>query len=193
MKTEKILAFIFLIGLIFKFMNWAGHGIILVTSLPLLTLLYFPGAFYFFCDKIIKRQNLALSILSGFFFSFIPIGILFKLMYWPGGQLPLLVGAISAMILLAVVYSLKSKAVTELAVYYRNMLLRTVVLTLLASFFYIVPTATLLKIQYSFDPELARLKELYYTHPTNEEYRRAHDAYLIKNNYNQFQDVDDSQ
>jgi len=142
--------------------------------------LYFPGAFYFFCDKVIKRQNLALSIISGFFLSLIPIGILFKIQYWPGGQLYLLIGTITAPVIMAIVLFLKSKAAEDLSIYYKNMFSRTIVLSVLTVLFYLTPTSTLLKIQYRSDPELARLKILYYENPGNEEYRKQHDEYLLK-------------
>jgi len=180
MKTEKTLSIIFLVGLIFKLLHWPGAGEILVISLSTIVMLYFPAAFYFFCDKVIKRQNLALSIVSGLFLSLIPLGILFKIMYWPGGQLYLLIGTVSAPIILTVIYFLKSKTTENLATYYNNMFSRTIVLTVLTITFYLIPTATLLNIQYWDDQELARLKTLHYTHPDNEEYKKQHDEYLLK-------------
>lgn len=180
MRTEKTLTIIFLVGLIFKLLHWPEAGIILVISLSTIAMLYFPGAFYFFCDKVIKRQNLALSIVSGLFLSLIPLGILFKIMYWPGGHLYLLIGTVTAPIILIVVYFLKSKTTDDLATYYKNMFVRTTVLTVLTISFYLIPTATLLKIQYWDDQELARLKTLHYTNPDNEEYKRLHDEYLQK-------------
>jgi hypothetical protein len=179
-RTEKTLTILFLIGLIFKLLHWPGAGIILVISLSTIAMLYFPAAFYFFCDKVIKRQNLALSIISGLFLSLIPLGILFKIMYWPGGQMYLLIGSVTAPIILTVIYFMKSKTTDELATYYKNMFVRTVVLMVLTITFYLIPSATLLKIQYWDDQELARLKTLHYTHPDNEEYKKQHDEYLLR-------------
>lgn len=180
MRTEKTFAIIFIVGLIFKLLHWPGAGIILVISLSTTSMLYFPAAFYFFCDKIIKRQNLALSIVSGIFLSLIPLGILFKIMYWPGGQLYLLIGTVTAPIILTIIYFLKSRTTEDLATYYKSMFARTIILTILTIIFYFIPTATLLKIQYWDDQELARLKTLHYTYPDNEEYKKQHDEYLLK-------------
>lgn len=180
MKTEKALTIVFLIGLLFKFLHWPGTGPLLVISLSTITMLYFPAAFYFFCDQVIKRQNLLLSIVSGLFLSLIPLGILFKIMYWPGGQFYLLIGTVTAPIILAIIYFLKSKTADDLKTYYKNMFLRTSILTALTIVFYLTPTSTLIKIQYWDDPELARLKTLHYTNPDNEEYKKLHDEYLSK-------------
>lgn len=180
MKTEKTFAIIFLVGLIFKLLHWPGASVILIISLSTIAMLYFPASFYFFCDKVIKRQNLALSIVSGLFLSFIPLGILFKIMYWPGGQFYLLIGTVTPPIILTILYFLKSRTTDDLTTYYKNMYARTIILTVLTITFYLIPTATLLKIQYWNDQELARLKTLYYTHPDNAEYKKQHDEYLLK-------------
>ncbi|MDP1727265.1 MAG: hypothetical protein Q8M15_10820 [Bacteroidota bacterium] len=180
MRTEKVLTILFLVGLLFKVLHWIGASQILAISLMTIAMLYFPAAFYFFCDKVIKRQNIALSIVSGLFLSLIPLGILFKIMYWRGGQVYLLTGLVTAPIILAVIYFLKSKTADELKTYYRNMFLRTSILTALAFLFYLTPTSTLLEIQYFRDPELARLKTLHYTYPDNYEYKKQHDDYISK-------------
>ncbi len=180
MKTEKILSIVFIAGILFKLMHWPGGAVLLVLSLMTLAILYFPAAFYFFCDKVTKNQNLPLSVISGFFLSIIPIGILFKVQYWPGGQAYMLVGAVTAPVILAVTYFLKSKAPEELSVYYKNMIKRTAILTVLAALFCFTSTSTLIKIQCWDDPEMARLKTQYFTNPENEEYERQYDEYMFK-------------
>jgi hypothetical protein len=180
MRTEKILTIIFIVGLISKVLHWSGAEQLLAISLFTLAILYFPTAFYFFCDKVIKRQNLVLSIVSGLFLALVPLGVLFKIMYWSGGQTYLSVGVVTSLIILAVIYFLKSKTSEDLKIYYENMFLRTSVLTCLAIIFYLTSTSTLLKIQYWDDPELARLKTLHYTDPINQEYKKQHDDYLSR-------------
>ena len=141
MKTEKIFTVIFLGGLVFRAFHWPGGGIISTISLMSIAIIYFPAGFYFFCDKNINRQNLALSIVSGFFLSIIPIGILFKMMHWPGAQIYLLTGMVSAPIFLIVTYILKNKATEDLTIYFNNMLLRTSVLTILSIVFFLIPNS----------------------------------------------------
>lgn len=180
MKTEKIFASIFLAGVLFKFMHWPGGGVLIVLTLSFLAILYMLGAFYFFSDKTIKQQNLPLSIVSGIFLSFSVLGVMFKLQYWPGSQAILFLASISALVLLIVTFRLKSKAPEELMGYYKNMMQRTTVLTILAVMLSFTPVATLLKIQYWNNPEIARLKTLYYSNPGNEEYKKQHDEYMSK-------------
>lgn len=60
MKTEKTFWFIFLGASILKLLNVHGGGVLMILDSLLLSILYFPASFYFFCDKQIKRQNIAL-------------------------------------------------------------------------------------------------------------------------------------
>ena len=180
MKTEKVFASIFLVGLLFKLMLWPFGGVLIVISLGAIAMIYFPGAFYFFSDKNISRQNIALSVISGLFLAFVVIGILFKLMYWPFSHLYLLIGTFTTPVLLIITHLLKSKATEELKVYYKNMFLRISVLALLCVTFFLTPTSALLKIQYRHDPELARLKALYFSDNTNMEYKKQLDDYVRK-------------
>lgn len=189
MRTEKTFAVIFLVGLAFKLMHLLGADIIILVSLLTIAILYFPAAFYFFSDKVIKRQNLPLSVVSGLFLSIIPIGILFKVLFWRGAELILLMGSATAPIILVIVYFLKSKATEDLATYYKNMFVRTIVLTVLAISFYLLPTTTQLKYHYWDDKELARLKILRYTNPENAEYKRQLYEYIQKRDSLKFKNL----
>ena len=90
------------------------------------------------------------------------------------------IGAVVAPIILAVSLFLRSKAADDLKTYYKNMVLRVTVLTVLSLSLYLIPTETLLKVQYRNDPEMARLKTLHYADPNNEEYKQQLDAYMMK-------------
>lgn len=180
MKIEKTFVVLAIIGVIFKLLDWPGSGIFMIISLTFLSMLYFPGAFYFFADKSMKRQNTPLSIVAGLVLSITTIGMLFRFMYWPGGAPILFIGLVGIPFVLGGILFLKSKAPEELATYYRNMVTRTSVLLILASVFYFTPTETLVKVQYWHDQELARLKALHYLNPNNEAYRRQHDEYVSK-------------
>jgi hypothetical protein len=180
MKTEIGLTLSFIVGLVFKFMHIPGFSILLIISLMGLGILYFPSAIYFFSDKTIKKQNIALSVVSGFFLSIIPIGILFKIFYWPGGQLYMIVGSIAAPILLVVTYYLKTKASEDLRNYYKNMITRIMVLTFFAILFCVVSTTTLVNIQYRDNPEEARVKSQYFSNPKNGENRLQYEKYMMK-------------
>jgi len=180
MRTEKLLSVIFLVGLVFKLLHWPGSGILLVLSLSTISILYFPAAFYFFSDKDIKRQNLVLSIVSGLFLSLIPLGILFKIMYWQGSQFFLLMGTVTAPIFFVIIYLYKSQIKDDLKTYYKNLIRRTGILTSLTILFYLTPTSALLKVQYWDDPELARLKISYFANPDNIDHKKQLDEYILK-------------
>lgn len=70
---------------------------------------------------------------------------------------------------------------------------RTATLTVLTLLLYLTPTATLLNIQYRNDPEMARLKTLHYTEPYNEEYKRQHDEYMMKQDSQYLQEIPDEE
>lgn len=141
MRTEIALTFLFVLGLIGKLLHLDGANILLLSSLLTISLLYFPAAFYFFCDKVIKRQNLLFSLIAGSFLSLIPVGILFKIMHWPGDKPMLFIGMVSAPVLLAITYFLQSKKPEYLLTYYQNMLWRTGILTLATFLFYFIWTS----------------------------------------------------
>jgi hypothetical protein len=178
MRTEIGLSITIFLGLLIKYLHWPGGGVVIVFAFSLLAMLYFPGGFYFFSDKKIKNSNLALSIISGMFLSITLVGILFKIQYWPGANVNLKVGCITAPILLAVIIFMKSKAAENLNTYYKNMMTRTGVLSILGLLFFFTSTETLVHIQYGEDPEVARLKTLIYTTENREQYKQELDEYI---------------
>lgn len=180
MKIEKIITVVFIIGLLFRFQDWPGGSLTLILSLTTLSLLYFVAAFYVFSDKTLKQQNLALSIASGVFLSIAPLGILFKLKHWPGAAVLLFVGTIVSIVILFFVLILKPRSPGNLAVYYRNMVIRTTVLGAICLLLFFTPISILLKLQFGNDPELIRLKTQYYHYPDNIDYKREHDEYMNK-------------
>ena len=67
------------------------------------------------------------------------------------------------------------------------MTIRATTLTILTVLLFLTPTAALVKFQSLDDPELGRIKALYYTNPENEEYRRQHDEYMLNRDSLYFQ------
>lgn len=173
MKTEKVMISIFILAFIAKLFNLPGPSIPLILSSGIISILYFPGAFYFFSDKLLKRQNIALSIIGGVVLALIPIGILFKIMFWPGAQVELAFSLILTPILLIITILLSKKNNEELKVYYKNYLTRIIFWLTLCVVFYFVSNSTLIKIQNHNDPELVRLKIQSYENPDNVEYYNA--------------------
>ena len=100
----------------------------------------------------------------------IPIGLLFKLMYWPGSIVQLTAGIVSMLILLVVTFLLYKKSKEELFTYYKNYIVRIVFWTILCILFYLVSNKQLLQIQYRNNPELCKLKINAYENHNNIEY-----------------------
>ena len=173
MKTEKVMTSIFLLAFIAKLFDLPGLSILLILSLGIISILYFPLAFYFFSDKSLNRQNIALSIVGGMVLAIIPMGILFKIMFWPGAQVELASSLILTPILLVITILLSRKNNEELKVYYKNYLTRIIFWLTLCVAFYFVSNSTLIKIQNNNDPELVRLKIQSFENPGNMEYYNA--------------------
>ena len=138
MRTEKILMSFFILGLFFKFFDLTFDSYILTVSLASLSLIYLIAAFYFFNDGDLKRQNLPLSIISGILLSIIPIGILFKLQHWAGGNNYLHIGILVTPVLLLMTFYLSKKSVEDLKTYYFQMKIRITTLLILSVLFYLI-------------------------------------------------------
>lgn len=138
MKTERILLFISFLGIIFKFLDLPLGMYIFTGSMLILALIYFFGGFYFLSDKSIKQQNIFLSITSGMSLSSIIVGILFQVMDWESSKRYLLIGMLTAPILLFVTLFLDRRAKEDLKNYFFQMKIRITVLLLLSVLFYII-------------------------------------------------------
>lgn len=178
MKTEKTVIVIFIIGLLAKFFDIPGCEILLIISSAILSIIYFPLSFYFFSDKTLKTQNIPLSIAGGMFISITVLGILFKLMFWPGAAIQLFAGIITMPILLLVTFLLfKNLKNNDLVVYYKNYLLRTIFWTVLCFVSFTLSNKQLLQIQHRGNPELVQLKMNAYFNNSNIEAKQALDNY----------------
>lgn len=179
MKTEKTLAGIFLIALTLRLLNASGGTLLLILSLLTISMLYFWVGFYFFSDKTIKQQNLSFSIVGGIFLAFVPIGLLFKILFWPGALTTLGFGLIATLVLLIICITTMNKK-EELKKYYNNYLMRLSFWFIIGVIFYITPPSTLIKIQYREDPEFVRLKTKVIENPDNLEYFNEWENYQQK-------------
>lgn len=127
MKTEKVFVCITILGLILKYLNIPGGSPLLVVSLLTLTLLYFPFGFYFLSDKSFKI-NTGISVLFGWLLSVVFIGILFRVMHWPGSAAMAICGTISAIPLVMFSYMKYKKSNPEDLNYFKNLLIRSSIL-----------------------------------------------------------------
>ncbi len=174
MKIESSFLIIFILAVISKFFQLQGSNLFLVTALLMMAFAYFLFAFYLFCDKIIVQQNLWYSIISGILLSAVPIGILFKLMYWYDWKFYLLTASAIAFLFYLTSILLNSKASEQLKVYYKNMIKRTAIMTLICVILLIIPINSLLNI------EISKLNSLYSNNPTQLEYKKKLEEFITK-------------
>ena len=180
MKTEKALSIVFIISLLFKLMHWPGGNILMVLSLLILALCYFPFGFYFFSDKNFKTQNIGISIVFGWMLSISIIGILFKLMFWPGYSPMLIIGATVAVLLAAVAVILFARSIDLLKNYYKSLLIRTVVVLVLSLVCLLMPNSVLINHYYSNEPELKELYLKQQENPQDESIQKEIEEYKAK-------------
>ena len=181
MKTEKTFIGIFLLALILKFNNIPGSSVLLILSLGVISILYLPLAFYFFSDKSLKNQNIVLSITGGMALALMPIGILFKFMYWPGAQVSLIGSIFFTSILLIIVFILNRQNSEQLKTYYKNYFIRIIFWLSLGLILCFTSKRTLIEFQHSDDPEMARLQIQSFENPSNEDYYNELQNYYHKN------------
>jgi hypothetical protein len=195
MKTESVLAAIVALALFFKFiLLWPIANQLIILSLSILSMIYMFGSVYFFSYKKVNHQNFAVTILGGLGMSVALTGIMFKVMYWPGAQPMILISLMSIVPILII--SLVSgnnlvlsptitreeeiEKISNLINYYKNLRIRTIVITLCTILFFITPMSALINLQHRNDPEMARLKLRSYENIQNEEYRRELNEYVRK-------------
>ncbi|HTF80436.1 MAG TPA: hypothetical protein VL947_01880 [Cytophagales bacterium] len=104
---EIILLVTAFIGTLFKIMHWPGATFLLIIGISFYCIMMFPiGLFY---------RNWQLKVLN-FMINLVALGILWKLMSWPGFKLYNSIGiiaAIIALVLLVVVYRTHSPVIKE--------------------------------------------------------------------------------
>lgn len=87
--------FVALVGGAFKIMHWPGANVMLITGLGSLACYHFFAAFT--AEKS-NRNKVMLFYARHFSIAVLVIGILFKLMHWPNGQMMLYVGVVGVAI-----------------------------------------------------------------------------------------------
>lgn len=81
------------LGLLFKTLAWPGGDIALLMGLGFLSTVYFFGGYW-----QTASGSAAIRLFSGVAFSIAIIGLLFKLLHWPGAAVQLLVGSTASLV-----------------------------------------------------------------------------------------------
>ena len=183
MKIEKIICLTFILSLIFKLLHWPGGSVLMILSVLFLVLLYFPLGFYIFNeDKKRLKENIGISFIFGWFLSISLVGILFKLMLWPGSKSMLIIGFASSLILFIVASMLKNKRNETDKVYFKNLLIRTGTIFVITLLLLLVSNQSLIRFQYHDDPKYAELMIEKNENPNSIEIDKKIEDYLIEKN-----------
>ena len=181
-KIEKILFYIFivttLISIAFAF---PGLNTILVISGSILSLAFFFFGFAIYNDisfrqvfknstyQTISSLRVLGSVGAGFFTSLLIIGILFKVMFWPGSYTNLIFGILGLFIILVIVAIKKSKLNYNV---YNKVINRSSILLLIALPLIFISNQALAKFKYRNDPEYSKAMINTMDEPDNLEYQQ---------------------
>ncbi len=183
MKTvEKILGVssiaIILIGFYTRFPFMA---LIITFALTILSLLYFGFSFALLNDipfrNIFKSGSfngissirMIGTILTGFVFSVLLIGILFKFQLWPFADTNLLIGIIGIAILVIITFI---KLLTSKDKFYYRLLVRTLLIGIIGLFLYSLPYEKILELRFRGYPEYVEAEKKLMSDPENEELKQ---------------------
>lgn len=93
-----------LFGSLAKIMHWPGAGILLTLSVLLFCFVFLPMALKNNYDLLPLKKMKTLHIVSYYVFAFCMMGVLFKVMHWPGAAIFLLIGLLAPFVVFLPVY-----------------------------------------------------------------------------------------
>jgi hypothetical protein len=179
-KFELIVGLLAVLAIILKLIHVSGSGILTVLTFSTLSIFYYLS-FALFNDirlrdifkssayKDTNAKRIIGAVGLGFALSAIIMGALFKLQFWPGGTAQLRIGLIitGIILIIAIIFFFRNK--TE---YYRRIFKRIAVIGGLGFVLYLTPTASLVDIYYSNNPDYAELYKQVLADPDNQELRK---------------------
>lgn len=176
-RIEWILLVITLIGVVFIFAFIPGGNILFSFSLLLLSIIYYCLGFAIFNNinlKVVFKKasysglsqlRIVGSVLAGMSFSTLIIGMVFKMLNWPGSRIAMLLG-LSAMLVLLVISAIKF--ISKKENFYKNMIVRTSVFIVFTMPLIIFSQYKIEKFQYRNYPDYLEVYENYLDDPSNE-------------------------
>lgn len=180
-RTEIILTLLVVAAGIAFYFNLALSGIALVVSVTSMAVLYYLGPLLFNDIRLrdatksgafdnVPLAYLILGFIAGQNLSLLCIGMLFKLMLWPGSEMLLRLGFYSLGGWLVVIFAFSLRFKGKLLL---NYLKRAIPIGGLALIMYfMVPFDAIIDQHHSDDPELAEALKAQFAHPDDEEIRK---------------------
>ena len=176
--AERILIVLAIAGLIMRFFHIPGGAVLTIFPLAILGWIYLIFGFILFNNikfrKIFKKESyngisglrLAYAILTGLALSVIVIGIVFKMMFWPGSYINLLFGIVTVGTALTVA---AIKFIANKQIFYRNMLFRLTPYLVVGLILFSIKFEDLVRLMYSDYPAYAEAFIERENDPMNEE------------------------
>jgi hypothetical protein len=181
-KAEKYLILVIALGVALKLAIIPGGTFLLVLSACSLSLLYFAFGWkiLFIGPKII--QNRILAAITGISIAILLLGSFFKFSIYPGGGTLLFSGLGLGIPLITVIFFAYRKANEETLIFYKSILLKLTVYTVIGLILYSIPMKKMIQIRNWNDPKLADLHYLHFSNPDNQSYRDNYNAYVEESN-----------
>jgi hypothetical protein len=180
-KIELILGLLGLVGVILGMAAIPGGSILSVLALCGLSVFYFYFSFAVLngihgrdifkkaAYKDIAAADIVSAIGAGIALSIVVIGLLFKVMFWPGGSFMLLAGCL-ALIIAAIIGGIRLR--TSKSAFPARLLKRAVIFGSLGLLCFFLPSNFFLKIKYRQHPEYVKAVEAASANPDDEELQR---------------------
>ena len=179
-KFEIVVAIVIVISVVLRLLDIPGSFPVMLISLSILSMLYYPFGFLLLNDiplkGIFKKESyngkstlrIVFSVLAGLALSVTVIGLLFKIEFYPGARFMLELGSLGLFV--AVIISIiKYRKNRDL--FYSSMVKRAVIIGGLALFLLVLPNSILVDLRYPNDPEYAKALTNSLDNPSNKELR----------------------
>lgn len=109
-----IAALTIVLGAIFKIEHWPGAGVLIVIGSSFLSFFYLPVFIHYKLNETTKGEKKFINYLGAFCGSVFNLGVLFKIMHWPGAGLLIVISTgLFASVFLPVFASFKINNATE--------------------------------------------------------------------------------
>lgn len=102
-RLERIFTVLFFLGYLFKWFHLKGSDILIILSLGSLAILYVSVLFWTNKAQYTKHFSLLIRFISGLFLSVAMVGLLFRIMFWTGGQEMITAGPVTLLFGLTII------------------------------------------------------------------------------------------
>lgn len=168
-RIEQITAALGVIGILMKLLLISGGDAVLGIALSFVALIYYPLGFFYFnsipISKIFKKESYknmtfakgAAALGGGLIFAMLLIGILYKLLQFPGAEFMLTIGLKAGTLFLVVL--LISYFMNRESLFLKKMLSRAILFVGISGVLFAIPGLVLVKVFYRDNPEFIKAYE----------------------------------